>query len=264
MRTIYILFFFLFLRTTNCFAQNWEAGLFGGASGYIGDINPVQLYKVNDPALGASLKYNFDGYWSVGLNVIEGRIHGDDANSNSAYQRLRNLSFHSMITEISAQVEFNFLNYLPGVRHALNKHRITPFLFTGIGGVFFSPYASYQGVEYALEPLETEGVAYPRSAITIPYGAGVKYNIKRNLTLLFQIGYRTAFTSYLDDVHGSYPSQFNSALSHDLSDRSGEVNNGVDVGVGGTQRGDLRNNDTYMFVGFGLAFRFISNKCFSF
>jgi hypothetical protein len=46
-----------------------------------------------------------------------------------------------------------------------------------------------------------------------------------------------------------------------LSDRSGEVT-GIYTGVPNTQRGDFRKRDTYMFVGIGITYTFVSQKCF--
>jgi hypothetical protein len=264
MRTIYVILAVILLSAVNCPAQTWEAEVFGGASGYIGDINPVRVYKVTDPAYGIAVKRNFDGFWSASINAIRGRIQGNDADSPSAYQRARNLSFFSSITEISAMAEFNFFNYLPGAEHAINHHLVTPFLFAGIGGVFFSPKTMYKGAEYELQPYQTEGALYTLSSLSIPYGAGVKYNIKNNWSVVFKIGYRLAFTDYLDDVSGKYSASVINGTAALFRDRSGEVNGGHNIGFIGTQRGDLRGSDAYMFAGFGISYTFVSHRCFSF
>ena len=260
-----IILFCIVFKTFDSHAQKtWELEVFGGASGYVGDLNPDKIYKVTDPAYGFAVKRNFGGTWSAGLNVIQGRIQANDADADNAYQRSRNLSFYSPITEISAMVEFNFLNYLPGIPYTIYHHRITPFIFAGVGGVFFSPQTTYQGETYDLPKFQTEGAPYKTYALTIPYGVGVKYNVTGCWTLLLKIGYRTAFTDYLDDVSGRYPTTVLNATAAALADRSGEVNGGVNIGVPGTQRGDFRQRDTYMFVGFGVSYNLVSKKCFSF
>lgn len=265
MRAIYVIFVVVLLSAVDCFAQTWEAELFGGASGYMGDINSVRVYKVTDPAYGVAMKRNFDGFWSASINGIRGRIQGNDADSPSAYQRARNLSFFSSITEVSAMVEFNFFNYLPGTEHAINHHRVTPFLFAGIGGVFFSPKTIYKGSEYELQPYQTEGVLYSLSSFSIPYGAGVKYNIKSNWSVAFKIGYRLTLTDYLDDVSGKYSASVINGTAALFRDRSGEIDGSViNRGVPGTQRGDLRGTDAYFFTGFGISYTFVNHRCFSF
>nr|GFC24314.1 hypothetical protein [Tanacetum cinerariifolium] len=45
---------------------------------------------------------------------------------------------------------------------------------------------------------------YSKVSFAIPFGAGVRYRINRNLDASFEIGLRKTFTGYLDDVNGSY------------------------------------------------------------
>ena len=91
-------------------AQTWEAGGFLGGTAYMGDINPVKPYKVTDPAFGIQIKRNFDGYWSAKLNYIYGKVRASDASSSNVYQLERNLDFHSPVSELSMQIEFNLLH----------------------------------------------------------------------------------------------------------------------------------------------------------
>lgn len=264
MQKIFIIFFCILFKSIASSAQTWEIEANGGATGYVGDLNPIKIYKLTDPAYGFAIKRNFSGTWSAGLNILQGKIQASDADSDNAWQRKRNLSFFSPITEVAAIVEFNFLTYLPGIRYTIEHHRITPFLFTGVGGVLFSPRAMYNGEEYQLASSQTEGVAYPLYALSIPYGVGVKYNPKGNWTFLFKIGYRTAFTDYLDDVSDRYSSSQANSMSAIFRDRSGEIDGGNNIGVVGYQRGDFRKKDTYMFIGFGISYNLVSSKCFSF
>lgn len=239
--------------------QTWEVGAFAGGSGYMGDINPVRPYKVTDLAYGGQLKRNFDGNWSLKLNIMRGKIQADDANSPNIYQQERNLNFYSPITEISIQTEFNFFKYLTGSMPGYGNHRFSPYLFTGVGGVFFNPKTSYNGEEIALQPLQTENKAYKKYGISIPYGAGLKYNIQGNWNVIGELGYRTVFNDYLDDISERYPGKGNFANpdSEALSDRSN-----TQIGAAGTQRGDFRKKDTYLFMGISLTYTFVGDKCF--
>lgn len=260
MRRLILLALFLIGFLPEISAQSWEVGGFAGSSGYMGDINPADPSKFTDLAFGAQLKRNIDPYWSFKLNAVYGKIQGDDAVSSSEYQQQRNLKFYSVITEAGIQVEFNFFNYIPGV----SKKRYTPYLFTGVAGVLFNPKTMYNGTEYQLADYDTEGADYKTHAVSIPYGAGIKYNIIRNWNLIAEIGYRTALTDYLDDLSTIYPAK-NNLINNDaraLSDRSGE-NTGIYYGAAGTQRGDFRKRDTYMFAGISLTYTFVSQKCYS-
>ncbi|MDB5012879.1 MAG: outer rane beta-barrel protein [Daejeonella sp.] len=251
-----------FLATQISFAQTWELGASAGASGYMGDLNPVKFYKFTDVAYGAHVKRNFDGRWSLKLNLLQSKVRAADSNSVNIYQQSRNLSFYSPVTEASILIEFNFFKYFAGNLPENGNHRISPYLFTGIGGIRFNPKTVYQGEEVILAPLKTENISYTKNSIVVPFGAGIKYNVRGNWNLSGEIGYRTVFNDYLDDVSFKYPgtNAFDNPLSAALSDRSGEKN-GITLGISGVQRGDLRKRDTYMFAGIGLSYTFVSTKC---
>jgi hypothetical protein len=254
------LFSFIFFTLS---AQTWETGGFIGGSGYMGDLNPIQSYKLTKPAFGGLVKRNIDGYWAFKLSLTQGKISADDAKSDNAQFRQRNLSFSSSLTEVSLQTEFNFFRYVPSI----SEKFYTPYIFTGVSYVFFNPTASYNGNTYQLNDYRTEGQArpYKKEALAIPYGAGIKYNISGKWNLIGEIGYRTAFTDYLDDVSDTYPDKasMNDATRAALSDRSGETT-GVYVGATGSQRGDFRKRDTYMFALISLTYTFITPKCYVF
>jgi hypothetical protein len=111
----------------------------------------------------------------------------------------------------------------------------------------------------------TEGQTKPYAsmALVIPYGAGVKYNFSSSWNIMFNAGYRYVKSDYLDDVSTQYAdkSKFTNPLAAALSDRSGE-RTGVYIGTPGTQRGDFRGHDTYLFVGFTLSFTFLTTNCY--
>ena len=212
-------------------------------------------------ALGVFAKRNFDGYWTTKVGYTFGIISAADNTSSNPQFRERNLSFTTQLNELSLTEEFNFFKFIPEA----GQNSWTPFVFLGIGIVGYNPQATYQGQTYDLRPLVTEGESKPygKTALAFPYGVGVKYNFTGKWNITADIGYRNPTTDYLDDVSGNYPdkSKLTSDIAKALSDRSGE-NTGVYIGTPGTQRGDLRPKDTYMFVGIGISFTFVSSKCY--
>ncbi|WP_026898615.1 type IX secretion system protein PorG [Daejeonella oryzae] len=266
MRKLFI-FIFLIIQAVHSDAQTWEIGGFAGSSGYMGDINPIKAYKFTDFAFGGQVKRNIDGYWSFKLAAMHGNIRSDDANSPYEQQQQRNLNFYSPVTELTFQTEFNFFNYLPGLFPIAGSRKFSPYIFTGIGGMMFNPKTMLNDIEYELPKYVTENAnlsdAYRTYSLTVPYGAGIKYNVKGNWNVIGELGYRTAFTDYLDDVSGNYP-DFSPLDQSDsftleraaLSDRSNPK-----IGLPNTQRGDYRKRDTYMFAGFSLTYTFVSRKC---
>lgn len=242
-------------------AQSWEVGGFVGGAGYMGDLNPNNPLKISGLAFGGLIQRNFNGYLSAKINYTHGLISADDANSGNEQFRNRNLSFSTRLDELSLIGEFNFMEYIPSVSHNV----YTPFIYAGVGVVQYDPQANYMGQTYNLRPLTTEGQnkPYANQALSIPYGIGIKYNFVSRWNLIADIGYRQPKTDYLDDVSGVYanPGKLPNSTSIALADRSGEKN-GVYIGTPGSQRGDLRSRDTYLFVGFTISYTFITSKCY--
>jgi hypothetical protein len=256
------LFLFFFYTVS---AQSWEVGASSGGSGYLGDLNQSKPYKLSNIAFGGLIKRNLDPYWSFKFSLLYGKIAANDANSDNTQFQQRNLSFFSQLAELSLQTEFNLFKYVPSISDKV----YTPYLFAGVSYVAFNPKARYNGEVYELNPYRTEGQAanerYKTEAVAIPFGAGIKYNIAGKWNIIGELGYRTAFTDFLDDVSGVYPNValFTNGTAAALSDRSGE-NTGVYIGATGTQRGDFRKRDTYMFAIISLTYTFITPKCYVF
>jgi hypothetical protein len=251
---------FLIFISYNLQAQSWEVGGFAGGAGYMGDLNPNNPVKVSGIAVGGYAKYNFNRYLSAKLNYTYGTITAADSLSKNEQFRNRNLSFKTELSEIAAIGEFNFMEYTPSV----TKNIYTPFIYAGVGLVNYRPQATYQGQAYDLRSYTTEGqTPYANTAISIPYGFGIKYNISGRLNLIADIGYRYVMTDYLDDVSGVYinKSTLTNNITRALSDRSGEKTN-IYIGSAGTQRGDQRPHDTYLFVGFSISYTFVTQKCY--
>ena len=256
----FILFIFLVLLAPRLQAQTWElGGAFGGA-GYMGDLNTTNPVKISGTAIGGFFKRNFNGYFSAGLSGTIGNIAGADYKSNNPHFRARNLSFTDQLREVGLRGEFNFLNYIPEI----GKSKFTPYIYLGFAAVNFHPMTVYKGNTYSLINYETEGQKKPYSSVafSLPYGAGIKYNIWGKFTLGAEIGYRNPNTDYLDDVSGNYANMSkSSSIAKALADRSGE-NTGVYIGTPGTQRGDLVPRDTYFFTQITLSYTIIPLKCY--
>jgi opacity protein-like surface antigen len=255
----FILVLFLFLISCSLKAQTWEVGVGAGAAGYMGDLNPNNPLKVSGPSASLFVKRNFDGYFSLRANFTYGEIAAADSNSKDAQFRQRNLSFNDKLLEGALMMEFNFFSYIPDA----GKNKWTPYLYLGLAGVNYNPTTIFEGQTYNLRGAETNGEkTFSTLAISIPYGAGVKYNIDGKFTIGAEIGYRNPNTDYLDDVSGYYPSKAGLApIQQALSDRSGEKT-GVYIGTPGTQRGDLNPRDTYFFTQITFSYTFVTEKCY--
>jgi len=252
---------FLILLSIACKvqAQSWEVGASVGGAGYMGDLNPNNPLLISGANAGIMVKRNFNQYLSARIHYSVGSIAGADSTSANQQFVNRNLSFKTPFSEISLIGELNFLKYIPSV--TLNK--FTPYVFAGAGLTMFKPQAVYRGQTVELAPLRTEGQAtqYGNKAISAIYGAGFKYNFSDAWNIIADIGYRYAFTDYLDDVSGVY-APVTSFDNDPTSLRFALADRGLTPGYPGSQRGDFRPHDTYLFINLTLSFTFITAKCY--
>lgn len=257
-KRILLLILFILGSSLTTYAQRAELGVVTGAAGYIGDLNQNNLTKISGVTAGAFAKINFTPFIGLGLHYNYGNIKGDDTKSTNQQFRDRGLNFNTNLNEVSLIADVNFLDAFSPI----SNRRFTPYVFAGIGGVYFKTKATYNGIVYDLNDIndintitnaDIKGrtINYKPYDITIPYGVGAKYRLTSYLTLSSQIGYRTALTDFLDDVGDYYAS-------------SSSPSSPTGIGGIGTQRGDLRKRDTYMFVSIGISYNFVSQKCFTF
>jgi Domain of unknown function (DUF6089) len=270
MRLVRILIVFILMFSKLSHAQEWEVGSNIGMMGYIGDLNRNNPAQFTNLAASIHVRYALTPYHGFKLAFTQGGVKGSDQDAKSDFEKARNLSFKSNITEIALNYEYYFYPFVPGS----GKNRYTLYAFAGIAGFRFEPLAEFNGSTYKLRELGTEGqgtsfnssAKYDNLALAIPFGVGFKYNFIDNFNLGFELGYRNTFTDYLDDVSKTYADKdiltnANGQISALLSDRSGEINNGVYTGETYTERGDASRRDFYMFAGITISYTFTPIKC---
>ena len=196
-------------------AQTWryvrhEVQFGVGASNFLGDLGGskgIGTHGIKDlkvrptrPTLMGSYKYMITPAFSVKGSFIWGYLYGDDALTKNVIRNNRNLSFRSMLGELSATCEFYpwgervTPNYKVSGVNGGAAFTISPYFFTGFGVAFFNPKTKYNGDWVALQPLGTEGQGlagrpdkYKRATLTIPLGAGLKYYIDKQWSLSLEL-----------------------------------------------------------------------------
>jgi hypothetical protein len=246
-------------------AQYSEVGVYGGGSHFVGDVGNYGLYVPQGYSFGGFYRYVLNDRWSFRLQVNYGKIANADSLSNFEYRKNRNLNFTSTILEGSVMAEFNFLKYKPGTRH---DH--TPYLMGGFGVFRFNPKTTFQGQEYELQPLGTEGQGiggnsqkYALGSSFFVFGMGYKFSVNKFTTIGIESTARRTRTDYLDDVSGFYAdpddvAAANGSVAGALSDRSRIASDKEDL-----LRGNPDNIDWYIFTGITLQFKFgeLVEKC---
>lgn len=267
-KKVYLLVLLLSFSLIGMAQRGWEAGVWAGTAFYFGDLNTSYNLSLPGPAGGVMARFNFNNRLCIKFSANAAQVRGDDAVSKNTFERARNLSFRSTVIEGAAQLEFNFLPY----NHGSPDEFYTPYLFAGFNVFRYDPQAKYQGEWVDLRPLGTEGQFKSEEYFSISggllYGMGLKFDLNYEWSLNLELGARTLFTDYIDDVSGLYADkediqQTRGELAAILSDRSILIPgvNDAQIGEPGTQRGGSSLNDTYMMLGIGVVYYFGDLKC---
>ncbi|OFY61076.1 MAG: hypothetical protein A2V50_06960 [Bacteroidetes bacterium RBG_19FT_COMBO_42_10] len=205
MKQVPWIFLFFCLSLTAAGQRNSDYGVFAGVSSYLGDINPNRLMYSPLPAGGVFYRYNFHPRHALRGNIFFGGLKGDDLDFKNSFQVNRAASFSGLVGELAVQFEFNFLP------------------FTTQGKLWdFSPYfAAGAGVAF----INSASVAFQP---VIPFSAGFKVNIYKNMGLEAEYGFRKTFYDNFDGLNDLVaPSDF----------------------------AWLHNNDWYSFAGIALTWK---------
>lgn len=220
-------------------AQVIEIGLNGSASFYMGDINPNKIFDETQISWGVLARYYESSRWAFRLSYNNINIEGSD--EKVKYREERGLDFKTNIHDFSLVAEFNFFNYKTGSK----KNFISPYILGGVGFIMFTPKAM-DGTK--LSGLHTEGESYSTSAVTIPFGVGMKCSVSKKICLALEWRMNKTFTDYLDDVHGLYPEEHAIVNGHDYTDPTGHYPAGV-------QRGNKDTTDWFSYLGVSLTYK---------
>lgn len=225
MRQVNLLIFSM-LTLQLSFSQINEIGVFAGGSNFIGDVGATDYISPNQAAFGGIYKWNRSPRHSYRITAIYTDLEGVDAKSDDPRRQLRNYSFNYSFLEVSAGMEFTFLEF--------NLHdgtpTATPYLYTGISIARHRNYYFNSGIQTQENS--------KRWTLGIPMALGFKTRFMGNFILGAEVGARYAFNDGLD---GSKP------------------NNPENQSF---QFGNINNNDWYVFSGITLTYTFGLNPCY--
>ena len=242
------------------FGQYTEFGFGGGLSTYWGDLNSPSFSSNYSKNSGLALQLNirkiFKNNIGVRASFVYGNVKGDDANSSLDWQKLRNLSFKSSISEFAIMGEY----YLFGFDTEPGSTVFAPYVTAGISGFRFDPKTLYRGTEVRLQPLVTEGQSmfgfekkYNLFSGGLCFGGGAKFIISETVNIGVEVVMRRTFTDYLDDVSKAYVnyddlSDGNGTLAASLGNRMNEYLGQSEpvLLATGTQRGGFKVRDYFI------------------
>jgi hypothetical protein len=256
-----------------------SVGLSLNGMNYFGDIVP----KVSIPSLrfgatrlnvGVNLTHRFTPRISARVGLAYGRITGEDskaADPNDADARFRyhrNMNFRNDIVEGSAVAIFDLI---ANRNNYIKRPDFVPYVFAGVavfhhnpkglvsGGTV--PTSLSSGALINLQPLQTEGVSYSLTQVSIPFGGGVRYKLNKSFDIGLEMGWRKTFTDYLDDVSGKFVAP--STLTSDAAKYFGGGITRTDqmevFGPGFNNAGEMRGkgNEKDWYIVTGLTLNYI-------
>lgn len=233
----------------------FKGAIGGGVTTYHGDICPGVSCIHPNYDINVSLRYFIDKYFSFRPEAHFFKIKASDSNGPNT---TRNLSFESTNLSMAFNLVYDFIPYNP--RPDFRKV-ISPYIFLGVGGLFFNPKATYNGVSYELQPLATEGIEYSRFTAIVPGGIGIRVKVSNSVDLLLEYTYTQSLSDYLDDVSGTYIDNGQLiGISADLADRSSEGGfspTRTDDNIhweDGTTRGNPSTKDSYSMLTAKISF----------
>lgn len=239
-------------------AQTTEVGFTIGAAFYRGELSGEQVFdfaNVDKPAFGIQVRFSPYTRFSARLEGMYARI-GASPENNAPVQ---GLNFQSTIYDAHILVEWNMVD-----ANFSRSVGLTPYLFGGLGGLYFQSQAEFQGEFIDLQPLGTEGQGlegydsrYNQLNAAIPAGLGLRIWLGDRFSLLLEGSTRFLFTDYLDDVSDR------SVVYQDILDGNGataaalsnpNIVPGSDEALQPYRRGDARKDGLY-FLNLSLTYR---------
>lgn len=196
--------------------RNVDIGVYGGGAYYMGDVNHSKLFYSPSPAYGGQFRYNFDKRYSLRISTVVSQLKGNDLDFDNEFQQTRAHDFTSNITDVSAQVEFNFFPYMPEDKH----DKASPFVAAG-ATLLVSPSSNASGMSFA-----------------IPLTVGFKFNIGGRFSAGVEWTYRRSFNDQLDQLQNYYKEN---PANHDIQDEK--------------QRSYDNSNDWYSFAGVFIMYK---------
>mgnify|MGYP001263072131 CR=1 FL=1 len=191
---------FILFSSDSLFCQIYEVGYIHGKSNFIGDvgstkfINPFQKNVNGNGVSGFSLKWNRSPRHSIKLTFIKSNLIANDINSKDPRRIERGYSFSIPISEISAGIEFNMLDF--------NLHEdydiFSPYLYTGLS---FSKFN-----EILLQENNLISGHKKNKSLGIPMIVGLKIRFLEKFIFSIEGGARYVFS---DDIDGNSSFNYN-------------------------------------------------------
>lgn len=171
----------------------FDIGGGAGMTGYLGDANDGNLWSHPGWDIQALFRYKPNTRLGFRTNLYVGALSGDSAEiDNVLPPEAQPFKFSTTFFEVSELFEFNFFSYGMGETYR-RLSRWTPYICAGLGVTLW----------------DADGLG---AALTIPFGAGVRYKPSRRWNIGVEFLMKKTLTDRLDSDRLNDPMGFKSSL----------------------------------------------------
>lgn len=199
MRPILLLAFcWLLSLPMNAQSRFWEGGVLLGISKMGGDLGDSQIKSTSDlnPAFGLMARRYFHTNLAFRLNLLHSRLSASDDNQPDLAQR--GFSTQTPLTEFSIDFELDILGHRRN-RKQVSRFNVSPYLLLGMGFAFTNPETTFTDIDND-DILLDEITAFSSTRFALPLGAGLRFNVSRNMAFALEVSTRATFSDFLDGV----------------------------------------------------------------
>jgi Domain of unknown function (DUF6089) len=192
-----IIYLFFSLAVTTAFSQSSEVGLVFGGTTYQGDIvtKAAALIPQMRPMGGIFYRYHLTNRWALRAQFSVAQLNANEKKyaiaSPDSFRQKRGVSFTTSFAELAI---------LPELRIASTTN-LDFYAFGGLSGFYFNPRVDYNEPNPIIGDKNLDKAAnYSRFSWTIPVGAGVRWFIKDQTSIGFELSGRKAATDFIDGL----------------------------------------------------------------
>ena len=238
MNKILLVFTVILMAVSGKAQRTADIGLWGGTSGYIGDISESNYFSKFNPNFGVYYRYNFNARVGLRAQLLMGGFSSEGMIEGAQ------TSFSKSVEDLSLQVEINYLKYIVGVKNM----PFTSYVLAGVGIAYF-PYEMDPAFIATFNPIHNKGnVTINESVVTptIPFGIGFKFSIGQRLGIGAEYQMRKMLSDKLDNL--------DDPLAYVTFDSGGAI-------LSETKYTDaIHNNDWSGYLGLHITYKIYTGK----
>lgn len=188
----------------------WSLGGSLNAMNFVGDVtgskSPASIdFSLTRPNLSFCAVRRMAPRVSVRGNLFYGRLRGNDRKSSSSSQDAdfgryhRGISFKNDIVELSAT---GIVDFFENRGTFIKRPDYTPYGFAGLAVLYHNPKVAKSAGKSAKDWTDVNYASFSNVTAALVYGLGFRYKLDNQIDIALEIGWRKAFTDWLDGVSG--------------------------------------------------------------